>query len=357
MGSALPLPIPDVIPAPAWLFHVLETALFTVHILLINVILGGSILLFFASLRRRAEAPSPLFSALATKLPVSFALAINMGVAPLLFLQVTYGHLFYASSVLLGVFWILIIPFVIVAYYGAYIHARSPRPLLAAAALGLTVLVLLYAGFVHVNNMSMMMQPAQWSAYFGSRIGNVLPSGDPALIPRYLHYVTASIAIAGLFSSLVWSSRQKRGVPESGKHVQHGLFIFLVATIFQIVVGLVFLGLLPRGFIFDFLGRNLFATVLLSLGLLLALGAMVTVFLGKVRATLVMALLTVVVMVLIRDHVRTLYLANTFDPSTLRVDPQYGVLALFLVVLLLGLASVAWMLRAGFKVQPGRAAQ
>ena len=58
----------------------------------------------------------------AKKLPVMIALGINMGVPPLLFLQVVYGNLFYSSSVLMAVYWILIIPLLILAYYGTYIH-------------------------------------------------------------------------------------------------------------------------------------------------------------------------------------------------------------------------------------------
>ncbi len=48
-------------------------------------------------------------------LPLVIAFAVNFGVAPLLFLQVLYGHFIYTSSILMGIFWISIIPALIIA--------------------------------------------------------------------------------------------------------------------------------------------------------------------------------------------------------------------------------------------------
>lgn len=50
------------------------------------------------------------------------AFTVNFGVAPLLFVQVLYGHLFYASSILMAVFWLAVIPLLIAAYYAAYLY-------------------------------------------------------------------------------------------------------------------------------------------------------------------------------------------------------------------------------------------
>jgi len=50
------------------------------------------------------------------KIPSTFALGVTFGIAPLLFVQVLYGNLIYSSSILMGVFWLLIIPFIIIAY-------------------------------------------------------------------------------------------------------------------------------------------------------------------------------------------------------------------------------------------------
>lgn len=350
--SAL-IPVPDPIPAPAFLFHVLEVTLFTLHIILINIVLGGSILMLFTRVTARTHESSVL-EALGKKIPVGFALGINMGVAPLLFMQVTHGHLFYTSSVLMGVFWILIIPLLIIAYYAAYVHARSGPGRVATLAVGISSVVLLYVGYMFVNNLLMMTQPAAWTRYFDDRNGTLLMMGDPTLPPRYLHFVVASIAIAGLAAASIWRIRARGGTTGSEGAVRHGLRVFGYATVVQSALGLWFLFALKREIMLQFMGGNILATIVFGIGFLCALGAIATAFAGNYRATMSMAAITVIAMIITRDQLRTMYLSGIFDESTLQVAPQYGVLALFLVILLLGLAAVAWMIRAGFRPSSGR---
>jgi len=54
---------------------------------------------------------------------------------------------------------------------------------------------------------------------------------------------------------------------------------------------------------------------------------------------------TIVAMVFVRDIVRDRMLAPVLDLHSLKVQSQTGVLVLFVVLLLMGLATVAWMLR------------
>jgi hypothetical protein len=90
------IPTPEAIPAPAWIFHILGVALFAVHLLLMNVLVGGTAIALAGRLRNTRGAP--LYTdALAGKLPTFFALTVTMGIALLLFLQVIYGNLFYTS--------------------------------------------------------------------------------------------------------------------------------------------------------------------------------------------------------------------------------------------------------------------
>lgn len=346
------IPSPDAIPAPAWIFHVLDVALFTLHILVINVLVGGTLLFLYSRVTRKGQ-ERQLLEPLSRKLPVTFALGINLGVAPLLFLQVIWGHLFYTSSILLGTFWILVIPLVIVAYYGTYIHAKSERTSLAVAAIAAASLVLLYVGFVFVNNILLMMQPDQWQAYFGNRNGTVLLLSDPTLLPRYLHYMVASVAIAGLSLSILWTIRKRRDAEGADAKIRQGLTIFGYATVVQAAVGLWFLISLKRDMLLQFMGGDPLATAFLGIGFLSALGAIATSLGGKLRPTLIMTGITILAMVITRDQLRGMYLQGSFDAASLQMNPQYGVLALFLFVLVIGLASVVWMLRAGFRTDSG----
>ena len=353
------IPSADTIPAPAWLFLVLDILLFTIHILLINVILGGSLIISVSRLKSRDDTlDSRLHGSIASKIPTTFALSVNMGVAPLLFLQVIYGNLFYASSVLLAVYWILIIPLIILAYYGAYIHIRkyTSAAFLSKVAIWVTAIILLYIGFVFVNNMTLMIQPDQWGSYFENRNGTILNWGDVTLIPRYLHFVAASVAVAGLFMAMIWSSRQKKGIEGADTKVKSSLLIFGYATIVQVVIGLWFLLAIPREFMLNFMGGDILSTILFMLGFLSAIGAIATAFANKFRPTLSMMLVTILSMVLIRHQFRAMYLDGKFSLGSLELVPQYSVMILFFVVLAVGLYAVWYMLKAAFANKERRTA-
>lgn len=353
------IPTPDTIPAPSWLFLLLDVSTFTLHILLINIVLGGSLILLFTRAgKQSAEPENKLQEGIAGKLPVIIALAINFGVAPLLFLQVIYGHLFYTSSVLMAVYWILIIPLLIVGYYGAYYYIRkkSSAPMLSRIAILLTSLILLYIGFIFVNNMTMMAQPEKWVAYFENRGGTLLNSGDPTIIPRYLHFVTASIAIGGLFLAIVWWFRKQKNAAGAEEKIKSALRIFGIATAMQVVIGFWFLLALPSEFIIQFMGQNLFFTLLLFAGIFLGIGAIVFAFLGNLTFTAAFFVATILTMVITRANLRALYLGDAFSLSSLKVAPQYGVMALFFIIFAVGIVSVVYMVRMAISANERRIA-
>jgi hypothetical protein len=348
------IPSADAIPAPSWLFLILDLLTFTLHILVINVVVGGSLLLLYSRLRNNDPGlEKSLHGGLATKIPTGFALGVNLGVAPLLFLQVIYGHLFYSSSVLMAVYWILIIPLLIIAYYGAYVHVRKYQSaeILSKVALFITCIILLYIAFIYVNNMTLMSQPEKWGAYFENRSGTILNWSDPTLIPRYLHFLVASIAVASLFSALIWWFRQRKGVNDADNKIKNALRIFGIATALQVIVGFWFLLAIPSDFILQFMGQNLFYTIVLFLGILLAIGAIISAFLGKLLPTLIHLVVLIVAMVITRANLRSLYLQDVFTLDKLELSPQYGVMALFFVIFAVGLVIVAYMLKLTIRAE------
>ncbi len=348
MNWANLIPYPDPIPASWGILEFLNVFTFTIHILLMNVILGGSLLLIFTRIKHERESfDQTAPSALASKIPTMFALTVTFGVAPLLFLQVLYGHLFYSSSILMAVFWILIIPGLILAYYGAYIHALKlyDSKTLSMTALIISSIIMLYIAFMFVNNITLMYSPQNWSMYFENRGGVHLNLGDPTIIPRFLHFVVASIAVAGLFSAIVWHMRERKGLVGADVKVQSGLRVFGFATALQALVGIWFLLVLPRPVMMIFMGHDMVTTISLTLGILLTIGVIVTAFKGSLRPTLVQLLLLIVTMMINRAYVRSAYLRDFFDVAESKMAPQYGVMILFFVIFILGLISVGYMIK------------
>lgn len=351
------IPVADTIPAPAWVFIILEQLLFLLHIILVNAVLGGALIVLIKRFTGNDDESVNIWHMpVAQKLPVMIALGINMGVPPLLFLQVVYGHLFYSSSVLMAVYWILIIPLLILAYYGTYIHIYryGKSPWFSKLSLLTAVILILYIGFMLVANNALMEQPESWTTYFENRGGNVLNLSNPAFFPRYFHFVTASIAMGGLLYAFVY--HYKKDLDNKDEKIKGALRIFAIATAVQVVVGFWYLLSVPQDIIPQFMGQNMVATLFLMLGILAGIGALVTGFLGKLRPTVIQLLVTLIAMIITRYNLRMMYLSDNFKPSDLQLSPQYGVLILFLVILLIGLGVIYYMLKAGFKTKEGRTA-
>jgi hypothetical protein len=349
------IPVADTIPAPAWVFLALGLLTFTLHILVINGILGTSAIALFGRIFPARAGAGAIAAPTMPRVPSYFALGINFGVAPLLFLQVLYGHLFYTSSILMASWWIAIIPLLILAYYGAYTYAGQveKRPALAALSLALMITFILYIGFMFVNNITLMLNPAQWTGYFSARDGTMLNLSDSSLWPRYLHFVAASLAVGGLSLAAWWRYGPEKMKKEAQDKQVLGLKIFGHATGFQVGIGFWFLLALPQPVMMQFMGDHPVATILLGIGIAAGIAVLVTGLLGEWRATIILFALTMVVMVLMRHFVREFMLTDWFSLATLQIQPQYDVLALFLVIFVVGLVSIGLMLRWAFPKATG----
>lgn len=348
------IPTPDTIPAPWGLFEFLDILTFIIHLLFMNIVVGGCIIAFFSRLTASDKSLSEsLHGAIINKIPSVLALTITFGVAPLLFIQVLYGHFIYSSSILMAVYWLSVVPFLIIAYYGVYIYARKyvTSRKLSIAALGISSVILIYIMIIYVNNMTLMLQPEKWGAYFSNRGGTILNMNDPTFFPRFLHFLTAAIAVGGLFGAIVWYIRYKKGKVETSpaeEKIKTGLNIFGIATAVQFVIGIWFLIALPREIMLGFMGGNILYTIILLIGIAAGIAVLITAFLGKLVPTTGLLLVTVVVMVINRANLRTLYLEKYFDPASLKLNPQYSVMALFCIVFIIGLIVIAYMLKTAF---------
>jgi len=143
------IPVPEAIPVNWLWFQGLLIVTFVLHLLLMNLVLGGSLIAIWDNVIKKRKFHG------ASNLPIILALTINLGVPPLLFVQVLYGHLFYSSSIVMAIPWLLVIPILVLAYYGSYIYVKKidGAPIWARASLIVSALFLLYIGFMYVNNL------------------------------------------------------------------------------------------------------------------------------------------------------------------------------------------------------------
>jgi len=358
-----PLVIPDVdpipLPAPVWLLKALLLLTFLLHVIPMNLVLGGGLTTLITDAigrRRNSEYHLRLARSFARWIPVAVAFAITLGVAPLLFLQVLYGQLFYTSTILMAWPWLAVIGLLLLGYYGFYLYSYKWDRLKGARlwiVLG-SVLALMAVALIFSNAVTMMLRPESFaSRYLSAGAGGHWNLGDPTAIPRFLHFLVASFAITGL-AVLVAALGQLPGDEAFARWgLRYGAGWFIVATVVQMAVGIWFLVALPREVMFTFMGGSVLGTILLGCGILLPMLSIMFILLAS-RAPRPRAMAwsgisalaaTLVVMVVMRDLVRDAMLAGKFDVTDRIADPQWGVIALFVLLLLGGLATVGYMLR------------
>ncbi|MCF8045849.1 MAG: hypothetical protein K9J83_08300 [Desulfarculaceae bacterium] len=338
------IPAPDILPVHWGWLRLLLVSTFVLHILVMNAMLGSGIIAFVNTWRKGGGTGDTVNRSISGKLPFTIAFTVNFGVAPLLFLQALYGQFIYTSSVLMGVYWLSIAGLVIIAYYSAYIynfrfekqHASSPL------YIGIAVVLMLMVAFLFTNNMTLMLNVDSWTRYFDTPDGTLLNLSDPILFPRYLHFVTASAAVGGLFIAL--AARFGAKGPENEARMDLGMKWFTYATAFQFLAGTAFFLSLPQEIRQMFMGQQPLATTLLISAVLLAAAAVVLGFKKKVLASSAVVLLLVCGMAVIRDLVRQAYLEPFFNPADLPVQPEYSPMVFFLVTLAAGLLVLGYML-------------
>jgi len=336
------IPRPESLQVPSLVFRILLTITFLLHLFLMNIALGGSILNAVYRLRRKEIAPA------SSNLPTTIALAVNLGVPPLLFVQVLFGQFFYTSSVLMATYWLAVVPLLILAYYAAYLM-RGKGARVGAAWSAISALLLLAIAFIYVNNMSLMLRYGRWPLYFADKRGLMLNLSDPTLFPRFFHFVIGALAGASISWSAWAHFRDKRGRGSDDFAKAAGLRLFWIFTSIQMLAGLAWLGTLPVEAKRLFMGGSAYATTLLLVGVLLAVGLLAHAIMGKFKIAAIILVPVMIVMVLMRDVIRSSALSEVFSAEALEVEPQYGPLALFVGVFAVGIGVLAWMIKAAFK--------
>lgn len=346
------IPTPDVLSAPWELFNLLLVGTFTLHLLAANIMLGALFVVFWYSIKNRTpKIPDPPDRLISRKLPIAIAFTINLGVPPLLFLQVIYGNFIYVSSVLMAVYWLSLFVLIILAYYGVYLFNFKYDSLARRRSwvMGLVIALILVVGFFFTNSLLLMIDPKSWTRYFSEPWGRIIHTAEPSLVPRYLHFVLASLATGGLIMGLIGWWKEKQGETEAGETFSQGLFFYALVTMLQFLVGAWYLGTIPQGALAQimFEGRVIFPIFILSV--ILGITSILFGFSRLPWHTTITFVLTVLFMVLFRYAVRGFYLQPYIENNRPESAYQFSPVFLFLIVLLIGIASVTYVIRLALR--------
>ena len=392
---------PANVPAPVWFVQLFKALGFTLHAVPMNLWYAGLLiaLVWHFSRNRHARQFSGRF---VRQMPIIVAAGINLGIVPLLFVQVAYYRVFYPATILMAWFWLGIIVLLIPAYYGVYAYAGGMRgagkrptggdvsgggetgrdpPGDAAAhdgvagwrvAAGWCAAALFIAiAFLFANGWSLMQNVGRWPELWqhhntaGAALGTALNTGDPTLWPRWLLMFGLALGTTAvwLVFDAEWLARQTVDDDYRRWAWARARRLYTIAAIWFAAAGSWYVfGTWPNE-----LQAKMFSKLLLPLTMATAaapgLPWLVLMGLGpggRLRklqlpdvgmsaargAAALLALCHVGVLAVnavSRQVVQNIDLKPYLDVLGQHETVQWGPLVMFLVVFVIGLVAVAWM--------------
>ena len=252
INTPVPKDIPLDLPLPEWLLVTLLIVSFLVHILFINLMVGGSIVTLWAEIKGLKDKEYDTFAhEIAKTITVNKSLAVVLGIAPLLSINTLYTIYFYSANALTGFIWIMIIPLVTLAFLLTYLHKYTWKSLennknIHIAIMVLSVAIFLFIPLIFLTNVNLMMFPEKWGIIQGFLSALILPN----VFPRYFEFLGACIAVTGVF--IVWYNNRKSYPVEkiytsfTRYHVKKiGYSIATLGLCLQILFGVIVLFTLP----------------------------------------------------------------------------------------------------------------
>lgn len=196
---------PAGIPSHPIIFLVLGVLTWALHIAAVQVMLGASALTLYGAFSRDAHWRR-LAAAMITTAKVAVSVAIVLGVAPLLFVQVIYDPFWYTSNVLSARWVIGFIVILILAYLAMYaFYYRNPKlasqPTRSAWQMVASLVLMLVVGWImHVLSYQMLL-PEQWMGWYAPN-GNINPGGQALhaySVTRFAFFILLSVAVVAVW--------------------------------------------------------------------------------------------------------------------------------------------------------------
>ncbi len=323
LQTSIPVPkdIPLPFPAPEWFLVTILIISFLVHIVFVNLMLGGSLLTLWCQIKGiKNKEYDTLAHEIAKTITVNKSLAVVMGIAPLLTINTLYTVFFYTANSLTGLMWIAIIPLVTVAFLLTYLHKYtwntfSNNKPIHILIIAFACIIFMIIPLVFFTNVNLMLFPEKWGTIKGFMSALLLPN----VFPRYLHFIFASLAVTGLF--LFWYVGRKNYDFESifnqltrYEVKKKAYSLVLAASVSQFIIGPIVLLTLPsKG-----LGWNLILVIFT--GAIISLPAifyMYKAIVGKpenINKNFKIVVICLTITVVFMGSGRHIYRANTLNP-------------------------------------------
>ncbi len=372
--TAFPAVDPIPLPAPVWLFKLLHIVTLTLHFIAVHLLLGGLLVVVYLNWnghRKNQAQALAASSRVGGWLPIIMTYVINLGVPPLLFAQVLYGRALYTSSVLIGAYWIAVIPLLIACYQLLYTMNYRLEVGRQGWGFGLGAVVLaLIIAMIYVTNMNLAQHPELWrDLYRASQAGTSFPHSDSVVQARWLYMIAGGLAAVALL--LAWMGANPKDDADAQGEYQSQLAgpLSLAGGAGALICGAwIFfgqIGAVREAFTDNFLwvlGALLWTASCVGLAGFGWLAWKQPTGLSRNLRLLWsgIAFVQVATAVLVRDGLRDAALGvSGFDVWAREVHVNWSVLGLFLILFVAGLGVIGWLvavsLKAGNTVPEGEA--
>jgi len=246
----LPIDIPLDLPAALWFLKFVLIAFFLLHILFINFMIGGTIWTVFMKMLGRED---PFWNRVAkdigSTVTVNKSLAVVIGIAPLLTLSLVYTQFFYSSNNITAPLWLSIIWLVPTAFVSLYIFKYTWDSQHYSETFKyfwglLAVAIFMFVPLIFLSNINLMLYPDQWKNVYNFWQAIWVPN----VLPRYLHFMNASLAITGFFAYGYFHVKGKNKPDDQAYYTRAkrlGMKWALFATLLQMVFGVLNYATLP----------------------------------------------------------------------------------------------------------------
>ena len=341
------------LPIQAWLAQFLMALTLAAHWAFLSMTAGGAVV-YLTGRYRRSQGLEPVWKGLSDFLPFSLAMAMTLGIAPLLFVQVLYGNFFYTANILMGYVWLGLLVLMIVNLYMLFLGRWRLRRGQSARLMGAVVLLLLAGSAMILSaNGTLTQSPQVWET-FREKMGTAPYLGDTTFLPRWIFAMSALLGGGGLFAAIyvrLWTDGDNE---EARREISTAL----------VISGIGILGVLLCGFWASrSLSEQMRSALLNSIESVFAYAAMVLfivalvfVFAARKGAKSLPALIVpgaaffvaLLSTALLRDTLRRIALADQLSLSEVPVHSQWGSFILFAAFLVLGLGLVAYMVNLSF---------
>jgi hypothetical protein len=353
---------PSGLPFYPLVFQALLVLTFAMHITMINLAIGCAFTAVCEAGKKTAYGLR-LARGLGRTLTVTFSIAIVLGVAPLLFVQVIYDPMWYSAN-LMSAFWaMLFLVIVTVAFYSAYgFYLGNSRATVGDSRLlwGMVAAVmLLFAGVImHMLSME-QLNVYEWKNWVLDATGMPDTGGGAfhgVKTGRFLHFVLSSFAVTGVYLMLYAWYFQNRSDYEPGYLAYvagKGANMAMAGTVLSIAAGFWWAGTVPGEFHFM---RNAFFLpgAIGGIALLAYLGKVFFNPLKHAPHAAIAMFLVIFVMCCAREALRMDYVAQAgYSVYDYKLNLDWGSTLLFFASFVMGLCVLCFPAMVAFRA--GRA--